>query len=99
MIKLRASVTLEDGTSFPDVRVMPGDVVRFERHFGIRIADAGDRPPLEQVLFLAWSPLHRKAMTSLTFDEFCDQVDEVDMSTGGAASPTDPAPSEDDSSN
>lgn len=37
MNKLTVSVALEDGTTFSGVRVMPGDVVRFERHFGIRI--------------------------------------------------------------
>lgn len=115
MIKLRATVALEDGTVFPEVRLMPGDIVRFERHFGVRVGSlAGAKvtttnadgeaetetipPPFEHLLFLGWAPLHRKALTDLDFDAFCDVVENVDISTGGEASPTLPAPSEDDSS-
>lgn len=98
MIKKKATITLEDGTTFPNVRIMPGDVVRFERHFGARIESIGGNELMEHALFLGWSPLNRKALTALTFDEFCDVVESVDISADGEASPIDPAPSEDDSS-
>lgn len=98
VIKLKVTVTLEDGTTFPQVKVMPGDVVRFERHFKVRIGSIGEDTQLEHLLYLGWSPLHRRGLTGLEFDDFCDQVENVDLSTDGDASPTSPAPSEDDSS-
>ncbi len=98
VIKKKATVTLEDGTVFAGVRIMPGDVVRFERHFGVRIESVSGNELMEHALFLGWSPLNRKGMTPLTFDEFCDVVESVDISADGEASPTDPVPSEDDSS-
>ena len=86
------SVTLEDGTTYPEVKVKPGDVVRFERHFGIRLAGGLDEPSLEQVLYLAWAPLSRTQSTALDFDTFCDQVENVDIVSAGAAVPSPPAP-------
>ena len=100
MFNLSLSVALEDGTTFPDVKLAPGDFVRFERQFGMRVGQmlTIDDMSMEQMLFLAWSPLHRRNQTGLDFDTFCDQVTEVDFESAGPASPTPPAPSEDDSS-
>lgn len=97
MINLKTTVTLEDGTSFPQVKVMPGDIVRFERHFGVQVRVVESDARFEHILYLGWSPLHRRGLTGLGFDEFCDQVENVDISTG-AVTPTPPVPSEDDSS-
>ncbi len=97
MLKLHLSVTLADGTVFPAVKIGPGDFVRFERHFGIRIGQLTsiDEMSMEQMLFLAWTPLHRTGTTGLEFDDFCDQVEGLDFLSAEAATPTHPAPSED----
>ncbi len=101
MFNLSLSVVLEDGTSFPDVKLAPGDFVRYERRFGVRVGQmlAIEDMSMEQMMFLVWSPLHRRNQTGLDFDDFCDVVAEVDFKSAGPASPTPPVPSEDDSSN
>ena len=100
MLNMGLAVSLEDGTTFPDVNLAPGDFVRFERHFGIKIGQILnlDDMSMEQMLYLAWSPLHRRAQTGLDFDSFCDQVSDLNFKSASQASPTPPAPSEDDSS-
>jgi hypothetical protein len=100
MLKLTLDVTLEDGTTFPGVKVGPGDFVRFERHFQTKIGAIAsvDDMSMEQILYLAWSPLHRTGASGLEFDDFCDQVENLDFKSGAHATPTPPAPSEDDSS-
>lgn len=96
MLKLHLSVTLDDGTTFPAVKIGPGDFVRFERQFGVRIGQLTsiDDMSMEQMLYLAWSPLHRTKTTALEFDDFCDHVEALDFLSAEAATPTHPVPSE-----
>lgn len=95
-------VVMTDGTTYADVKMVPGDIVALERQYGIRAPELNENTAgLEHFLFLAWRPLHRTGRTGLSFDEFCDQVEDIDldkMTANPALSPTPPVPSEDDSS-
>lgn len=92
MQKLVLSVTLEDDTHFDAIRVLPGDVVRLERHFKLRAGDLPQVETLEHNLFLAWAALTRKKLIEVEFDEFCDVVAEIDFVSSEAAVPSSPAP-------
>lgn len=81
----------------------PGDLVRWERHFGQRISALaptrdeggniiGEGPSLEMLLYLAWLPLKRLHLAGEDFEAWCDDVVELDVNTLGAATPTSPAP-------
>lgn len=89
MLDLSIAVTLEDGTTYPGAKMLPGDIVAFERQFGISsMALNDDNACLEHMMFLAWRPLHRKNMYGGTFDEFCDLVTDIDVTKGTAEAPT-----------
>jgi hypothetical protein len=90
--RLIMKVTMEDGTSYPEVAVLPGDMVRFETQFGMSMG-AIDELSVTQMSFLAWSPLHRKGLTGLTFEEFCDALGDLpEVHDEGAAVPISPGP-------
>jgi len=99
-----ARVVMTDGTTYVDVKMIPGDLVALERQFGIRAPQLQkEQAGLEHYCFMAWRPLHRTGKTGLSFDEFCDQVEDIDIeemtaNTKLSAGPTPPVPSGDDSS-
>ncbi len=86
----RITVTLADDTVY-DLRVMPGDVVRCERQYGISAGDLERDPHLEHILYVAWLSSKRHAYTG-SFDDWVDQVAALDLGEEMPANPTVPAP-------
>lgn len=71
-------VTYTDGRTV-EVEAMPKDVVAFERQYAKRFTDAfGEMPALEWLYYLAWSPLHRSKQEPRGFDEFLDDVADIE---------------------
>lgn len=86
-------VTYDDGTTL-DVVAKPKDIVAFERTYDLGIAELGQKPRMEHLYFLAWSPLHRQGRERRAFDEFMDLVASIEPQEDSApAVPFDPAPS------
>ncbi|MEY2580524.1 MAG: hypothetical protein QOE09_373 [Ilumatobacteraceae bacterium] len=70
------SVHMTDGRNLT-VRTTPGDIVRFERHFGVSPAALSSDPKLEHVMFIAYTALTRLKEVECTFDEFLDSVESM----------------------
>lgn len=66
------TVTLTDGREI-EVRSTPGDLVRFERHFGIAASGIGEK--FEHIMFLAYTALKRTGEVDGDFDSFLDQIE------------------------
>lgn len=79
----------------------PKDVVAFERQYQTSMAAFADEkkpPPMEWMYYLAWSPLHRLRQEPRAFDEFLDDVDEIEVvEEPTAATPFEKTPSPDQS--
>lgn len=98
--RIRSTVEMADGTMF-DIRVMPGDVVRMERHYGVSLAKLsatdddgrplGDGVLTEHAMFMAWSALTRTGDWSGDFESFLDQVAVVEDVAPEAPTPSPPA--------
>lgn len=86
----RITVTTTDDKVY-DLRIMPGDVVRCERNFGISATDIESNPHAEHILYIAWLSSKRHDYTG-TFDDWLDYVADLDVDTGATANPTVPAP-------
>lgn len=67
------NVTYLDGRSF-EVTPTPGDIVRFERHFGVSAGDLGANTRLEHMFYLVWLALVRLGHESGDFESFLDVV-------------------------
>jgi hypothetical protein len=99
--RITSTVEMADGTEY-SIRVMPGDVVRMERHYGVSMAkltatDAdghplGDGILTEHAMFMAWSALSRTGEWSGDFESFIDQVALVEDNSPEAPTPSQPAP-------
>jgi hypothetical protein len=94
-MKMAFQVTYTDGRTV-EVEAMPKDVVAFERQYGKRFTDAfSDTPALEWLFYLAWSPLHRSKQDPRAFDEFLDDVADIEVvEDSEAVAPFPTAPSE-----
>lgn len=66
-------VTYLDGREF-EVTPTPGDIVRFERHFGVAAAELGSSMRLEHMYFIAWAGLKRLGVEGDDFEAFLDTV-------------------------
>ena len=79
---MRLLVTVDDGTEH-EVTVKVGDLVAFERMYGISFGEVDtDNPRIEYVLFLGWKACKRLGLTELEFDEWLDRVDGVEEAPG-----------------
>lgn len=87
-----ATVELADGTEYT-VRILPVDVVAFERHYGVGLAKleaAGDLLT-EHAMFMAWKALVRTSQWSGDLESFIEQVASVE-DQAEAPIPSHPAP-------
>lgn len=79
-MRMTFKVTYDDGREVEAV-AKPKDIVAFERQYGQSMAAFGDEDnpaPLEWLFYLAWSPLHRSKREPRAFDEFLDDVEDVE---------------------
>lgn len=74
---MELTITYGDGTT-KTVTVKPGDFVAFERKYNTDWDAAQEHPRIEYVFFLAWKALTRTKQETRTFDEFLDDVDDLD---------------------
>lgn len=86
----RITVTMVNDQVY-DLRIMPGDVVRTERQYGVSASAFESDPHLEHILYMAWVSSKRNDYTG-SFDDWVDTVADIDLSTGDTANPTVPAP-------
>lgn len=92
MISMKLDVVMRDGNTVP-VMIGPKVQVEFEREFAMGIAKAfGEDMRMEHVYWLAWRAMRHVQKTSLDFDGWLDQVADVEMDEGEAATPLDSAP-------
>lgn len=86
-------VSMEDRKFRPALK--PGDLVRFEQHFGRSLVNATGETTfgVTDMMFLAWSGMKREGDTELDFDAFCDQVDDIDLGEPGKDDPSGGSPS------
>lgn len=99
--RINATVEMADGTTYT-VRVMPGDVMRMERHYKVSMAKlsatddkgnlTGDGVLVEHAMYMAWSALVRTGEWSGDFDTFMDQVAVVEDEEPEPPTPFPPAP-------
>jgi hypothetical protein len=97
MSRITCTVELADGTVHADIRVLPLDIVRMERHYGVGLAKLEkDHSMLtEHGCYLAWSALTRSGKWSGDFETFLEQVADAsppDVSDDGGPVPSPPAP-------
>lgn len=83
-------VAMVDGTRY-ELKIMPGDVVRTERNFGVTASTMDKDPALEHILYMGWVASKRHEYGG-TFDDWCDQVEDIDVQTGEAINPSSTAP-------
>lgn len=91
-----------NGQSFTP-RLKPGDMVRFEQHFGrslldgVTLDDEGNPTSMtfgvSELFFLAFAAMRREGLFDGDFDAFCDAVDDVEAGGGDAAPKDDPGSS------
>src|SRR5215216_1043055 len=78
-------VTMENG-DVHEVRPKLGELVRFERKYGQsaarlqELSESGEAKA-EWLVFLAWSALCRKKLYDGDFDQFLDDMDDVNVMT------------------
>jgi hypothetical protein len=79
-MRMTFSVKYDDGRVIEAV-AKPKDIVAFERQYGVSFGEFADEvktPPVEWMFYLAWSPMHRQGREPRAFDEFLDDVDEIE---------------------
>lgn len=90
MLTWQLSVTKVDGTKH-DYRIGAPHIVAFEREFGVGLGRAfSEDQKMEHVLWLAWTADKRQNKTGQTFDEFLDDVADIDLDA--ATNPSDGTP-------
>lgn len=88
---LQLTVTLA-GTAH-EIRLRPGDLVRFETHFGRSLVTGEGQSVafgVTELMFLGWCGCKRDGLTSADFDGFLDEVDDVDVATADVPKVTPP---------
>lgn len=79
-MRMEFKVTYADGRVVNAI-AKPRDIVAFERQYNKSMqafADEANPPLMEWLYYLAWAPLHRTRQDPRAFDEFLDDVDEVE---------------------
>jgi len=80
MISMKMNIAMVTGESVPVV-VSPKVQVEFERQYNCGIASAfsGDEMRMEYVYFLAWKAATHLHKTSKEFEDWLDDVDDIEM--------------------
>lgn len=95
-MRMTFHVTYEDGREVEAV-AKAKDFVAFERQYGQSMSAFGDETkaaPLEWLFYLAWSPLHRQGRESRAFDEFLNDVEDIEPVEDEGTVPFEKAPSD-----
>jgi len=71
-------VVMSDGTTF-EVKIKPGDIVKFERKFDIPISKLNEEQRYEWLLYLAWLASKRNGVID-DYDAWVEKVEELDIS-------------------
>ena len=69
-----------------EVTCLASDMVKFESHFNLSIANLEKDLKITHLLFLAWSSETRTKSTAKTFDEWVDEVVTISASDDPKAS-------------
>ena len=69
---------MSDGTTF-EVKIKPGDIVKFERKFDIPISKLNEEQRYEWLLYLAWLASKRNGVID-DYDAWVEKVEELDIS-------------------
>jgi hypothetical protein len=92
--RIVTTVEMVDGTVH-EIRVLPLDIVRMERHYGVGLAKLANNGDMltEHVMFMAWSALTRLGIWSGDLESFIEQVAEIPDPPAGPdpSTPTAPA--------
>lgn len=81
MLTWHLSVTKNDGT-IHNYRIGAPHIVAFEREFGMGLGRAfSEDQKMEHVLWLAWTADKRQNQSAQSFDEYLDQVANIDIDT------------------
>jgi hypothetical protein len=77
---ISGTVTLSGDRTFPWVGG-PGERIKAERHFGVKIANLADEISEEYIAFLAYTSLVKQKVEGLpsTFDAFLDEIDDYEI--------------------
>lgn len=86
--KARMSVVMVGGDRYDDVRLMPGDVVKMERHYEVKVAEGPTS--FECTLYMVWMAAKRKGYAG-EFEVFLETLEDLGI-TSGTSTPTPPAP-------
>ena len=80
MISMKMDVVLTTGETV-SIIVSPKVQVDFERHYKLGIANAfgGDEMRMEYVYYLAWKAMAHVGKTAKTFDDWLDDVADIEM--------------------
>jgi len=78
-MKINLRVTLND-KSVEEVSATARDIVAFEDKFAKSITSLSTNFFVTDMLWVAWHWLERQGKTKMTFDEWCDEVDEIEAS-------------------
>lgn len=84
---------INEGDTHKEVSIKPGDLVAFERKYGMSYDDLSVevvnedgtkeiKPSsvarIEHTFFMAWNALRRSGQDTRTFEEFLDNVDDIE---------------------
>ena len=84
MISMKMDVLMTSGDKVP-VIVTPKAQVEFERHYKLGIANAfGDDMRMEYIYFLAWKAMVHIGRTTKSFDDWLDDVEDIEMAEDDA---------------
>jgi hypothetical protein len=78
-MKINLRVTFND-KSVEEVSATARDIVAFEDKFNKSITSLSTNFFVTDMLWVAWHWLQRQDKTKMTFDEWCDEVDEIEAS-------------------
>jgi len=78
-MKINLRVTFNDET-VEEVSATARDLVAFEDKFTKSVASLESDFRITDLLWLAWHFLERKGKTKLTFDDWCDEVENIEAS-------------------
>ena len=94
MSRITCTVELVDGSLFEQIRILPLDIVRMERHYQVGVAKLEKEGTMltEHGAYLAWSALTRTGQWSGDFDTFMEQLADASPPEGDLPDPTSPAP-------
>lgn len=96
-IGMHVHATLTDGTKV-DVHTSAGDLMRYELHAHRENWPNGERGAFLQIAYVSHSAARRQQITKLSWREWFDQLDQIDVETpddeteAGDAGPFEPAP-------